>query len=500
MSQVDKALANEDKMKNEQFTTQYVDNFTSNEPIPSVEEESQIWKMVVPNLPLEVINSYAKQLVCQSDTNLVSMVLMREAEGAVYPTEKELADIVKQSRALCQRAVDAELVRDHAGQQRDLNRMVEHILPVARTESQPSEELYHLRRQPVDTDLVGSSLARLLDHRVDLAASLLYRLLDARRMDAPVGDQLFQRDSRNLAANRVKRGDDHGLRRIVDDQIHARRGFQRADVAALAADYATLHVVVRQCHDRYGGFGHMIGGALLYRERYYVACLLVGLFLGVGFDLAHHYGGVVIRLLLHAVHDYVARFFAGHAGYALQLALLLVVQRLRLGFEPGDVLLLVVQRAFAAFDCLGLFVQRVLALNQTAVGALQLVAAVAYLLLLRHNGSLSCDLYIPFWNVTFQINWIVYLFFAVLVIVGCVNAVNLTDGIDGLVAATLIAGVLLVVMGLLKLGTIIRFVPYTITTGFTAGIAVTIVIGQLKDFFGLTYPAGTATVETADKV
>ena len=75
-----------------------------------------------------------------------------------------------------------------------------------------------------------------------------------------------------------------------------------------------------------------------------------------------------------------------------------------------------------------------------------------------------------------------------------------TDGIDGLVAATLIAGVLLVAMGLLKLGTIIRFVPYTITTGFTAGIAVTIVIGQLKDFFGLTYPAGTATVETVDKV
>ena len=75
-----------------------------------------------------------------------------------------------------------------------------------------------------------------------------------------------------------------------------------------------------------------------------------------------------------------------------------------------------------------------------------------------------------------------------------------TDGIDGLVAATLIAGVLLVLMGLLKLGTIIRFVPYTITTGFTAGIAVTIVIGQLKDFFGLTYPAGTTTVETLGKV
>ena len=75
-----------------------------------------------------------------------------------------------------------------------------------------------------------------------------------------------------------------------------------------------------------------------------------------------------------------------------------------------------------------------------------------------------------------------------------------TDGLEGLVAATIIAGVILILMGLLKLGTLIRFVPYTITTGFTAGIAATIVIGQLKDFFGLTYPAGTVTVETSDKV
>ena len=75
-----------------------------------------------------------------------------------------------------------------------------------------------------------------------------------------------------------------------------------------------------------------------------------------------------------------------------------------------------------------------------------------------------------------------------------------TDGIDGLIAATIIAGILLVLMGLLKLGTLIRFVPYTITTGFTAGIAVTIVIGQVKDLLGLTYPAGTTTIEPADKL
>jgi len=73
-------------------------------------------------------------------------------------------------------------------------------------------------------------------------------------------------------------------------------------------------------------------------------------------------------------------------------------------------------------------------------------------------------------------------------------------GMDGLVIATVIAGILLIVFGLLRLGSLIRFIPYTITTGFTAGIAVTIFIGQIKDFFGLTYPAGTVTVETMEKV
>ena len=63
---------------------------------------------------------------------------------------------------------------------------------------------------------------------------------------------------------------------------------------------------------------------------------------------------------------------------------------------------------------------------------MQLAAAGCYLALLRWSGHLTNHLYIPFWNVTFEINWIVYMVFAIFVIVGCVNAVNLTDGIDGL--------------------------------------------------------------------
>lgn len=74
------------------------------------------------------------------------------------------------------------------------------------------------------------------------------------------------------------------------------------------------------------------------------------------------------------------------------------------------------------------------------------------------------------------------------------------NGMDGLILATLIAGVILILLGALKLGSLIKFIPYTITTGFTAGIAVTILIGQLKDFFGLTYPSGVKPIETMDKI
>lgn len=71
-------------------------------------------------------------------------------------------------------------------------------------------------------------------------------------------------------------------------------------------------------------------------------------------------------------------------------------------------------------------------------------------------------------------------------------------GMDGLIVATLMAGAILVLMGIFRLGGLIRFIPHTITVGFTAGIAVTIVIGQIKDFFGLTFKH--SPVETAEKV
>lgn len=74
------------------------------------------------------------------------------------------------------------------------------------------------------------------------------------------------------------------------------------------------------------------------------------------------------------------------------------------------------------------------------------------------------------------------------------------NGFEGLVIATLLAGLILILMGFLRLGSLIKFIPYTITTGFTAGIAVTIVIGQIKDFLGLTIVSEEPLIETVEKL
>ena len=74
------------------------------------------------------------------------------------------------------------------------------------------------------------------------------------------------------------------------------------------------------------------------------------------------------------------------------------------------------------------------------------------------------------------------------------------NGMDGLIVATIMAGIILIIMGLLKLGSLIKFIPYTITTGFTSGIAITIVVGQIKSFLGLTTDPSVNAIETVEKI
>ena len=79
-----------------------------------------------------------------------------------------------------------------------------------------------------------------------------------------------------------------------------------------------------------------------------------------------------------------------------------------------------------------------------------------------------------------------------------VAGIVMKEGMEGLVISTVLAGIMLVIMGVCRLGALIKYIPGTITAGFTFGIAVTIVIGQIKDFFGLTF--SEAPIETVDKL
>lgn len=100
---------------------------------------------------------------------------------------------------------------------------------------------------------------------------------------------------------------------------------------------------------------------------------------------------------------------------------------------------------------------------------LQLAAAVVFLVLMRYEGLLTNALYIPFVNVTFTVNWVVYLVFAAFVIVGCVNAVNLTDGIDGLATGvTFVVMVFFTVTAMLWRLTTLALFPAALAGGLAA--------------------------------
>lgn len=74
------------------------------------------------------------------------------------------------------------------------------------------------------------------------------------------------------------------------------------------------------------------------------------------------------------------------------------------------------------------------------------------------------------------------------------------DGMSGLIISTVLAGIFLILMAVFKFGTLIKFIPHAITVGFTGGIAVTILVGQIKDFLGLTYMDGLKPIETFEKI
>ena len=139
----------------------------------------------------------------------------------------------------------------------DLERVLEHVLAVARAIAQAAEDLDELFVEVSAVRLEDGLLAGLVDVVLDLRLRLVVHLLDPRRMDAPVLDQLDEGQLRGLAPDSVERRQDDGLRRVVDDEVDAGQMLEGADVPALPADDASLHVVGRKLHERDGRLGRV---------------------------------------------------------------------------------------------------------------------------------------------------------------------------------------------------------------------------------------------------
>ena len=176
--------------------------------------------------------------------------------------------------------------------------MHEHVLSVAGPELQPAEKPEQLGGHPVHVGVQHGLLAGVLDLLLHLFSSLGVHLLDLGRMDAAVGHQLGQRQPGDLPADGVETGEHHRFGRVVDDEVDTGEILQGADVAALAADDAALHVVGGQGHHRHGGVGHMAGRRPLDADGQDVLGPAVAFVPGLFLDGPHHLGHVVPDFVL----------------------------------------------------------------------------------------------------------------------------------------------------------------------------------------------------------
>ena len=152
---------------------------------------------------------------------------------ALHLAVDRLADVVQERRADGDVRVDAELPGHDAREARDLGGVIEHVLAVAGAELEASHQPQDLGVQIVQAELEGDRRAFLAHRIVGFVLHFLDDFLDARRMDAAVGDQPLDRLLGDLAAIRIEAGQDDRAGRVVDDQVDAGGELERADVAAL---------------------------------------------------------------------------------------------------------------------------------------------------------------------------------------------------------------------------------------------------------------------------
>ena len=201
-------------------------------------------------------------------------------------------------------------------------------------------------------------------------------------MYAAVGDQLVERQARYLAAHRVETADNDSVRRVVDDNLHAGEALKGADIAALAADDAALHLLVLEVEDRHRVLDGRLRGSTLYALYHHLLGLLGGGDLGLLHDVHDSRRSLGTGFLGHCVYQVLLGLVGGHAGYVLQLVHTLFVHLLHLGLALVEGLNLAVQLLAHTLQFVALLLQFVDLLVEVLLALFQFVLGVAHLVVL----------------------------------------------------------------------------------------------------------------------
>ena len=293
---------------------------------------------------------------------------------------ERLADVMQQARAARLLDVDAQLPGHEPGQPGDFQAVGQYVLAVGGAVLQPPDQLDEVGVQAVDAQVHDRFFALALHLQLKLAAALVHRFLDAGGVDAAVRDQALQRQAGDLAAGLVKARQRDGLGRVVNDEVAAGGGLQRADVAAFAADDAALHLIRGQRHDADGGFAGGVGRAAGDGLADHLAGDGVAFILHVGLVGGHTHGFFVGQLVVDLLEQHGAGVLLRHGGDGFELfdlAQLELFQLVQAGFNELRALFEVLLLALHGG---GALVQRLLLLVHAALLAADLGTAVLDLL------------------------------------------------------------------------------------------------------------------------
>jgi len=156
---------------------------------------------------------------------------------------------MEQTGPLGHHDIQAKLSCHHARHPADLDGMLENILAIAGAIAQTAEQFDDFRMDSDHARFKDSSFTFCLDGGIHFFTGFVDHLFNPGWMNTAVDDQFFQSDPGNFAPDRVKAGQNHSFRRVVDDQVNTCHGFDGPDIASFSTDDAAFHFVTGQSNN-----------------------------------------------------------------------------------------------------------------------------------------------------------------------------------------------------------------------------------------------------------